>query len=309
MTGRAAAIILVLALSPARLQAQDLVLTVNVDSADVHKAPSIATPVIGHVPRGTAVPVLRNLGSWVKIDWPDGPDGFGYLHVTTGRLAVRASGASSSKPAGRRPSGAASASTASASAGSQSPAPSASSSSAVQTAKPPRPRHERVVIRSQQDSTPISHIVGVGGVFGSMSSFGVTSRGWRDNRLGLQIGFSRDSMTSSTAPGRVTAMELEPAVVYGLFDHVSDYFWVRPYVGSGLSIRHQSLQAATPTSAHATSSTGVGFRAFGGAEVTFAGAPRFAVSVDAGYRRFPTPFPGFEPAHFSAFVSGHWYVK
>ena len=310
MPGRTAAIVLALALSPAELYAQDLVLTVNVESADVHKGPSIATPVIGHVPRGTAVPVLRNLGSWVKVDWPGGLDGFGYLHVTTGRIALRTTDAPSSKPARRRSPTTASASTASASDGSISPAPlAASSSSAVQTAKPPQPRHERVVIRSQQDSTPISHIVGVGGMFGSMSSFGVTSRAWRDNRLGLQIGFSRDSMTSSVAPGRVTSMELEPAVVYGLYDHVSDYFWVRPYVGSGLSVRHQSLQNATPTSGDATSSTGVGFRAFGGAEVTFAGAPRFALSVDAGYRRFPTSFPGFEPAHFSAFVSGHWYVK
>jgi hypothetical protein len=53
----------------------------------------------------------------------------------------------------------------------------------------------------------------------------------------------------------------------------------------------------------------VGFRAFGGAEVTFAGAPRVAVSADIGYRRFSTPFPGFEPSHLTAFVSAHWYVK
>ena len=141
-----------------------------------------------------------------------------------------------------------------------------------------------------------------------MESFGATARAWRDNRLGLQIGFSRDAMTSSTATGRVTSMQLEPAVVYGVFDHVSDYFWVHPYVGSGLSIRHQTLQDAAPGAAPASSS-GVGFRVFGGSEVTFAGAPRFALSVDLGYRDLPTPFPGFEPPRFSTFVSGHWYVK
>jgi hypothetical protein len=178
-----------------------------------------------------------------------------------------------------------------------------------QASPPPRPAHERVVIRREQDSKPISHVVGVGGLFGSMSSFGATTRAWRDNRLGIQVAFSRDAQTGSGGTGRVTAMQLEPAIVYALFDHVSDYFWVRPYVGSGLGIRHQTRQATTPIGEQPGSSTGLGFRAFGGAELTFAGAPRVGVSADVGYRRFSTPFPGFEPSRFTAFVLAHWYVK
>lgn len=305
MTGRAAVVVFALALTPAPLHAQDSVFTVSVPSADVHKGPSIGTPVIGHVNDGTVMTVRRNLGSWVKIDWPAGPDGFGYLHVTTGRLGSRGPDIPTSTPT--PPSAAVSrAST------SSSPAPPASDASSAtpvrrQAHRPSRPREE-VIVATPQHATAISHVLGIGGLFGSTSSFGATSRAWRADRLGVQIAFSRESMTSAAAPGRVASIQLEPAVVYGLFDHVSDYFWVRPYVGGGVAIRHQNLEHATPASGDAAS-TGAGVRIFGGGEWTFAGAPRFALSVDAGYRRFTTSFAGFEPPRFSAFVSGHWYVK
>src|SRR4051794_19633500 len=75
MIRRVAAIVFVLALTPALLYAQDPVFTVTAQSADVHKGPSTVTPVIGHVARGAALPVARNLGSWVRIAWPAAPDG------------------------------------------------------------------------------------------------------------------------------------------------------------------------------------------------------------------------------------------
>ena len=71
MIRRALVLAFALVSAPAMLHAQDVVMTVSVASADVHKGPSTVTPVIGHVPRGTVMPVLRNLGSWVKIEWPD----------------------------------------------------------------------------------------------------------------------------------------------------------------------------------------------------------------------------------------------
>jgi hypothetical protein len=86
MIRRAATLILALSLNPALLRAQDTVLTVNVPSADVYRGPTTVTPVIGHVSRGTVLPISRNLGSWVKIAWPDAPDGVGYVHVTMGRI-------------------------------------------------------------------------------------------------------------------------------------------------------------------------------------------------------------------------------
>jgi len=256
---------------------------------------------------------LRNLGSWIKVPWPDAPDGFAYVYVTMGRLAApNTDGVSSNATAPRGPSGSAGAPAAASVGAPRSTAQSASSSAAPQAtiATPPhRASHERVVIRSQQGSTAISHVVGFGGVVGSMSTYGATARTWRDNRLGIQFAFTRDSITSDAAAGRMTTTQLEPAVVYGLFDSVTDYFWIRPYVGSGVSFRHQTLHQSAPVDAEVGSDNGVGFRVFGGAEMTFAGAPRFALSVDLGYRHYPTPFAGFEADKVGVSLFGHWYVK
>jgi hypothetical protein len=295
MIRRAAAVVLVLTLHPALLYAQDTVLTINVSSADVHKGPSTVTPVVGHAPRGTVLPVSRNLGSWLKVAWPEGPDGIGYVHMTMGRL-----GASNgdTRAANMAP-GAFSA-----------PAAAPSSADTLEPTMPSarRSASPRIAVHGQQDATPISHIFGVGGVVGSMSSFGASARAWRNDRLGIQLGFTRDAMTSDVATGRVTSMQFEPGVVYSFFDHVSDYVWVRPYVGSGLSFRRQTLTMSTP-SATKPSETGVGFRAFGGAELTFATVMRFGLSTEVGYRRFPTPFAGFEADRMSMSIAGHWYIK
>src|SRR5262245_3945649 len=88
MIRRAAVVVLALALNPAMLRAQDTVFTVNVASAEVYKGPSTGNPVIGHAPRGTVLTVIRNLGSWVRVAWPDAPDGVGYIHVTMGRIGA-----------------------------------------------------------------------------------------------------------------------------------------------------------------------------------------------------------------------------
>jgi hypothetical protein len=142
-----------------------------------------------------------------------------------------------------------------------------------------------------------------------MSSVGATARAWRNNRLGIQFGFTRDAMAGDGGAGRVTSMQFEPGVVYGLFDRVSDYVWIRPYVGSVVSLRHQTLSIAAPAGLERSTDNGVGFRVFGGSELTFASIPRFGLSADLGYRRFPTSFPGFEADPLSASISGHWYIK
>ena len=63
MLRRAAIIVVALTLNPILLRAQNVVFTVDAPSADVHRGPSMVNPVIGHVPRGTVLPVSRNLGS------------------------------------------------------------------------------------------------------------------------------------------------------------------------------------------------------------------------------------------------------
>jgi hypothetical protein len=294
MVRRMAAVVLALTLNPVPARAQDAVLTVTVLSADVHKGPSTVTPVIGHVPRGTVLPVSRNLGSWAKVAWPNTPEGVGYVHVTMGRLGPSTADASAANMSPRTSSAPASAISA--------PAP-------VTTTNPPTHRPtERMAVRGDLNGAPITHIFGVGGLVGSMSSFGATARAWRSDHLGIQLAFARDAMTSDVAPGRVTSIRFEPGVVYGLFDHVSAYVWIRPYVGSLLSFRHQTLKGLTPA-AEPASDNNIGFRVFGGGELTFAGAPRFGLSAELGYRRFPTPFLGFEADRLSVSLAGHWYIK
>src|SRR5205085_3183486 len=88
-------------------------------------------------------------------------------------------------------------------------------------------RREYVATATQSSVRPISHVFGVGGLVGSMSTFGASARAWRNHHVGVQLAFTRDAATSAAAAGRVTAIQLEPAVVYALFDRVSDYIWIR----------------------------------------------------------------------------------
>jgi hypothetical protein len=292
MTRRVAAVLLALTIFPAVLHAQDTMLTVTVQSAEVHAGPSTATPVIGHAAKGTELPVVRNLGSWMRVAWRGVPDGVGYVHVTMGRL----NGPTTSAPAATAAPRTAAPSSAPAS------GPAAVPLSTVQ-------RTPSTVAPSGPQRSTISHLVGVGGLVGSMSSFGATARWWRTNHLGVQVGLTRDSMNSDTAEGHVTSMQIEPAVVYALFDRVRDYVWVRPYVGSGLSFRHATLKVPVVDPAQPSSDNGVGLRVFGGGEFTFATATQFGLSAEVGYRRLSTPFPGFEADRMTFALVGHWYIK
>ena len=292
MIRRAAAVVVVLALNPTLVSAQDTVFTVTVPSADVYKGPTNVTPVIGHAPRGTVLPVSRNLGSWARVPWPDAPDGVGYVHMTTGRLTA-SNGAAVAPPT---------------TAPSRPPADPGAATTPMLSPTPPRLPREQMAVSDQATGAPISHSLGIGGRVGSTRSFGATARAWRNDHVGIQFALTRDAMTSDLAAGRVTSMQVESGVVFSPFDHVSDYIWIRPYVGSGLSFHHQSLKVSSTDPVQA-SDNGFGFRVFGGSELTFASAQRFGLSVEFGYRRVPTPFPGFEPDALSASLAGHWYIK
>lgn len=293
---RRAAVVLALTLFSAPAVAQEALFTVTAPSADVYKGPTNVTPVIGHAARGTVLPVTRNLGSWAKVAWPDGPEGIGYVYLATGRLgpakgepaaptATRASSPNVSRPAAN-------------------PGPAAGTS---QLPARQLPRDQMVVTDST--GAAISHTLGVGGAVGSTGAFAVTGRAWHKNRVGIQVSLGRDTMTSAAAAGRVTAMQVEPAFLFALFDHVSDYVWFRPYVGSGLSVHHQTLKVSSADGASQASDNGVGYRLFAGSELTFASLQRFGLSVEFGYRDVPAPFQGFEPAKVSGALVGHWYVK
>ena len=299
MVRRLAAAVLALVLMPAVLSAQAPVFTVTAASAEVHKGPSTVTPVIGHVPAGAALPISRNLGSWVKIAWPAAPDGIGYVHVTTGRLTGDASqpsatpARSTSVPATRT----------SAPNVASTPAPAPSPTRAHSGTEP------RVGVQGPQGVTTISHIVGLGGLVQSADSFGATGRFWRGNRFGVELRVMRNALTSDSASGRVTSMEFEPRVVYAFFDHVSDYVWFRPYLGSAVNFSQQTLKDSSPGAVETQSARKASVGLFGGSELTFAGATRFGVSTEVGYRSPSTAFAGYETGRLTLSIAGHWYVK
>lgn len=289
MIRRIAAVVVALILNPAFLHGQDTVFTVTVPTASVYKGPSNVTPVIGRVARGMELSVSRNLGGWVRVAWPGGEDGIGYVQMSMGRIGG-SEGASATNALPRSSSAPAAAASTSAS---------AARSSAGQQIRP----------RGQARVREISHTFGVGAVLAPMNGIGATARAWHKNHLGMQIGFIRDAVTSNIADGRVTTIGFEPAVSYAPFDRVGDYVWIRPYVGSGVSFVRQTWSLSSPLATPATSDSGVGFRTFGGGELTFAGMPQFGLSADIGYRHLPAPFAGFKADPLNLSLAGHWYIK
>ena len=91
-------------------------------------------------------------------------------------------------------------------------------------------------------------------------------------------------------------------MLYALRDRVTDYVWVRPYVGGGANVQRESVVPGT-------SATRLGYQAFGGGEFTFATLPRFTLSADAGYRWFRGEPAGVDLGGVAFSVAGHWYLK
>jgi Bacterial SH3 domain len=277
-------------LSPAWVSAQPLILTVTAASADVYSSPSTGSPVIGHVLRGTRLEVTRELGSWVKVWWPSATDGVGYVHMSMGTLGRGAAPEPPRPvPVAVRPG----------------PEPTQPAPVAIRAPRPPEPTPPARLVYV----TPPTHIVGLGGLIGTSTlGYGATARAWSRDRLGVQLAASRYA-PSSVVPSRVTSMQFEPSLLYAPANYVGDYLWARPYVGSGVSVRRQTLSGLTPGSAPLLSENNVGVQVFGGSEFTFAGVPRFALSADVGYRWPRTSFAGVDFGGPSLSVSGHWYVK
>lgn len=297
MIRHAVAVALVLCVSPSWLSAQGNDLTVKLASANVHKGPSTGSPVIGKAPRGTVLEVTRELGDWVKVTWTAAPDGAGYVHLTSGSLAPRGATVSNRSAAAATPASSSRTTTARVTPESRPARPSLAETDTMAA-------HQHMTTATQPGYvTPPAHMVGLGGrVNGSTLGFGGSARAWTQKRLGLQLEVSRYGLTSPVVPGRVTTVQIAPSLLYSLPDRVTDYFWLRPYVGAGVNLARSSQSGLD-----STNKTGV--QAFGGAEVTFASLPRFALSADLGYRRSPAPFVGFDFGGVGFSVAGHWYVR
>jgi opacity protein-like surface antigen len=264
--------------------------TVSVQSAAVRKAPSTGSPIVGHAPRGAVLEVTRDIGAWVKVAWPDAPDGVGYVHQSMGKMSERLTmeervAAAFVPPPAVQP--------------------------AIEAPQAPAvaPADSQLAPRTLYVPPP-THLVGLGGQFtGATPGFGFTSRIWSRNRFGVQLDLSRSRMTTSTSPERLESTTFAPSVVYALADHVSDSVWLRPYVGGGGAFVKSSLKSGTPEVTTPVSDSRFTWRTFGGLEVTLPNVPRFAISADAGYEWSEQPFPGFEVGGLGFSIAGHWYVK
>jgi hypothetical protein len=303
MTRHVAIVAFALALGPSWVNAQGREFTVNAASADVHNFPSTGSPVIGHAARGTVLEVTRELGSWVKIAWPDASEG-AYIHLSMGSVAPHSAG-SAVVPAASGPQRSAPEPTTANVARSAAPAaaPVARAESSPSSSPSPVPSPRTLYVR------PPSHIVGLGGrLAGPTFGYGASARAWSRKQLGVQFELSRYELTGVAAAGRVTAIHLAPSLLYALKDRVTDFVIVRPYFGGGGGLYRQSFTGPLGVTTTVTDSS-LGIQAFGGSEFTFASVPRFALSADFGYRRFQTPFVGFDLGGPGLSVAGHWYMK
>jgi SH3 domain-containing protein len=282
---------IVLTLSPSVAFAQSAEFTVSVQSAVVRKAPSTGSPVVGQAPRGAVLEVARDIGAWAKVAWPEAPEGFGYVHMSMGKISQRLTmeervAAAFVPSPGSEPVAA--------------PMLDVAGQAAIEA-----PASTRTIYVAAP-----THVVGLGGqMSGSAPGFGFTSRIWSRKRLGIQLDLSRSTLTSAASSERLRSTEFAPSVIYSLPDYVGDNVWLRPYFGGGGALTRSTLGSSTPDVTASVSDSSYGLRAFGGAEVTIPGAPRFAVSADVGYQWSQQPFPGFELGGVGFSVSGHWYVK
>jgi hypothetical protein len=290
----ASVIAMVLGLIPALAAAQSTDFTVRVQSAAVRKSPSTGSPIVGQAPRGAVLEVTRDIGSWVKVTWPEAPDGIGYVHQSMGKIAERATREERL-------------------------------AATFASLPPPEPTDMPFLTADQPAASidmsttrtiyipPPTHVFGVGGQMtgasGATPGFGFTSRLWSRRRLGVQLDLSQTTITSTLSPERLRSTQFAPSVIYSLRDYVSGSLWLRPYFGGGGALTRSKLTSGTPEVSAALSESLFGFRGFGGAEFTIPNMPRFAISADLGYQWSQQPFAGFDLGGVGFALNGHWYVK
>ena len=281
---------LAIALMPWAAAAQSTVFTVTTATADVHKSPSVGSPTIGQALRGRELAVTREVGDWVRVSWPSGPDGAGYVRRSLGSLSRPAAGVAG--PA---------ASSSAVEPGAQSAVDVRSDIAAVQRSSLPV-QHKAPAYRLP------SHVIGLGGLMnGSEIGFGASGRAWTTSRLGVQVELSRFSRTDALTLGRVNSIVFAPSVIYSVRSLVRDSFWLRPYFGGGAKLSRSTHSIdAVPES---LSENRTSWQVLGGSELTLPNAPRFALSADVRYDSSDEPFAGFEFGGLGFAIAGHWYVK
>jgi hypothetical protein len=289
MGRHAATVALLLMMGASSVYAQKAMFVVTSMAADIHKAPSTGSAVIGKAPRGKAFEVRRQLGSWVAVAWPEGDAGMGYLHVTWGRMSADApdqtSGVSVATSAAVR-----------------SAVESESPATAHQVGETPRTGVVSV-------SAPLlpSHVIGLGARIGTQAlGVAATGRAWTQRRIGAQLEAGQSTYTTAFGGGQLRAVQFAPSLIYSPRNLVTNAVWARPYIGGGINFYRSTFRSSLGFSD--VTDSGVGSQMFGGAELTWANVPQVALSADLRHLWAPTA-NGFELGGTGFSVSGHWYVK
>ena len=300
----AAAIVVLTAMSTSPLHAQDVMFVITTTSADVHRAPSTGSAVIGKAMRGRTFEVRRELGSWISVLWPDAETGVAYLHVAWGKLSHVSPGEAV-----------------------QPPAPVAVAAAAAPRALPPAqpattPAFEPVAVPSDvpiaqppRTSAPPralslpSHVIGLGARIGPREmGIAATGRAWAYGAIGLQLEAGQSIYPSLTTSGRVRSLQLAPSLVVSPRGVVTNAVWVRPYLGGGINFNRLTL--GSPLDGVSVVEHALGSQVIGGAEFTSASVPQFAVSADVRRQWAPaTTVSDFDLDGAGVTVSGHWYLK
>src|SRR5262245_18938693 len=211
MIRQAAAVVVVLLLSPSWVSAQGTELTVNVASASVYKSPTNVSPVLGVVGHGARLEVTREVGDWVKIAYPPAADGVGYVRKSMGSVAPAAT----------------------------SKAAISSTGTASRTTSPPTQAAPRVVSTSGEQAqtgnrlpvrntgpqrSTTSHMFGLGARLGGPAfGIGASGRAWALGRLGLQAEVAHYNVSSPIDLGTMSSTEFGTSALYAFNERVADY--------------------------------------------------------------------------------------
>jgi hypothetical protein len=292
----AAAIVFLILVGTAPIYAQDVTFVVTMPSANIHKAPSTGSAIIGRAQRGTTFAVKRELGSWVSIPWPDAQIGVAYLHVAWGKvshgIAAQGRGGGGEEP--QRPS-----------------APLArpeltlpgGPAAELQAGQPPR---TNTLLRPAA-SLP-SHAIGLGGRIGTRGvGMAGTGRAWLNGPFGVQIEGSQSTYTSVDAPGELRLLQLAPTIMYSPPDLITNAIWARPYIGGGISLLRSTL-SSSPGATEAVEHM-LGSHLTAGVESTWANIPQFTVSADVRRQWARPTVTRLARGGFGAALSVHWYVR
>ena len=311
MTRWVAVFAIALSVSSSPLHAQSTIFTVTVSSAGIRQSPSNTSPIVGYMNKGQILDVRRELGSWVEVAWPTTSKGVAYISLSMG--SIRQSASPSPRPmtiaeyvasnSGLKPPAATTGAL----------APAAAACSCVQSPVgiAPATRTSSAAAPMQTATTYVvpKHSVGVGGLIGGATrSVGATGRAWSRRRIGVQLEIASDARATAAAE-RLTSQQVASSVLFAPPSWVGDFVWLRPYAGGGATFYRSTLKSATLAVGQTTTDHALGVQVFGGGEVTFASVPRFALSVDIGYHKWPVALASFEPRRLGVKVSGHWYVR